>query len=235
MYNILVLEGETEVRETFINIIQRNFTKEIGQIRGFERGEQLLSFVEDNKDKAEIIVVGMTQRIYEGVEIAKKIKAFRGDAQIIFMCDSSLYNPIFYDVEHVFCLKKPLDSNLVCKAIIKARKRLDAEGDNFIFVYTKSQVIRVCIKKIVYIEKEKRITHIITEDGQRISYYSTFEELLKQLNKKFYRCHNSYIVNISFVNIIYGTFVVMENGANIPVSRNRAARLKELCLEAYGA
>lgn len=235
MYSILVLEEEVKAREAFINIIQKNFTKEIAQVKGFERGEQLLSFVEDHKDKAQIIVIGIAQRIYEGIEIAKKIKDFRGDAQIIFMCDSNLYNPLFYDVEHVFCLKKPLDSNLVCKAVLKAKTRLAAEGENFIFVCTKSQAIRVCVKKIVYIEKEKRITHIVTDDGQRISYYSTFEDLLKQLNGKFYRCHNSYIVNISFVKIIYGTFVVMENGANIPVSRNKAARLKELCLEAYGA
>ena len=84
---------------------------------------------------------------------------------------------------------------------------------------------------IIYFENEKRKIHIHTVD-RKISFYGKFEGLLDSLSRDFYRCHNSYIVNMAKVCELSGKKLLCENGKSIPVSKTYYVKVRD-ALEQY--
>ena len=58
-------------------------------------------------------------------------------------------------------------------------------------------------------------------------------ELEKILNKDFFRCHNSFIVNLEKINKIDVSDIYINN-ATIPISKHRRKQLKARLIEVLG-
>ena len=86
---------------------------------------------------------------------------------------------------------------------------------------------RLFLRNIIYIESENRDIRIHLEDDQeKISFQklSQIEEQLVQPN--FIRCHQSYLVNLYFVDeMAHNAFVIKDQ--DIPISRKYLKSAKE--------
>lgn len=85
---------------------------------------------------------------------------------------------------------------------------------------------------IVYCESQDNYTQFFLTDGRRIMVSKTikyFEEVLDEA--RFYRVHRSHIINLKYIDRYVkgeGGYVVMKQGARVPVSRRRKESFLQL-------
>ncbi len=90
----------------------------------------------------------------------------------------------------------------------------------------------VDIDKIVLFEGNNNYTNVHCTDGKVILSTKTLKEFEQIIDGRlFFRVHKSYIINLSHLNEFVnhdGTYVVMSNKVQIPVSRSKTAELFQI-------
>ena len=92
-------------------------------------------------------------------------------------------------------------------------------------VPTNSGVVFVNFEEIKYLKADSNYTYICKKDGKKVYASKTlryFEDLLP--TDLFFRCHNSYIINIRFMDKFVksdGGYLTMSDGAKIALSRSK--------------
>ena len=98
--------------------------------------------------------------------------------------------------------------------------------------YPRGGEAKIKFDDILYIETSKRQLIIHTTNGYEIIKMS-MRKLEKILNKDFFRCHNSFIVNLEKINKIDVSDIYINN-ATIPISKYRRKQLKARLIEVLG-
>ncbi|MFT7436453.1 MAG: two-component system LytT family response regulator [Psychromonas sp.] len=140
-------------------------------------------------------------------------------------------------------LLKPIDSDDLIKACekVKAFQRENSIKDKFeetlmtvmsnstngnkrIGISIDGKIVFLKPEEIVYCEGDGNYTSIHLENGENLFITQTLKKLSIKLNDAiFFRVHNSFIINLAKVREYMKTdsYVTMEGGKQIPVSRNR--------------
>ena len=84
----------------------------------------------------------------------------------------------------------------------------------------------IMLKNIIYIETEKHSIIIHTKYGDKKSNESVQKMEDRLCGKNFFRCHNSYIVNLDEVMMYKGRIIYLKNGDNLDVSRRKLQEFK---------
>lgn len=127
--------------------------------------------------------------------------------------------------------KPTLLSNIKIALEHFGKKDNESENENFVFLKTKSGIMRFEEDNILYIKSERNYLNIYTKR----KYFKTrdkLEDLLKQMNfKNLYRIHRRYAVNINHVDKI-DTGEVKVNEVILPMSKSfDAERFVQDCLK----
>ncbi|MEZ4796555.1 MAG: LytTR family DNA-binding domain-containing protein [Flavobacteriaceae bacterium] len=145
-------------------------------------------------------------------------------------------------------LLKPIDSEDLQKTISRVRKNqhsstLGEEVKKIIENFTpKSQpkrlalpligkTIYVNMDDIIYCKADSNYTEVHMVNNYKETLSKKLKELEEQTSNSFFRVHNSYLVNINYIKEFVkneGLYLVLENGATIPVSRTKKTELQEL-------
>lgn len=99
--------------------------------------------------------------------------------------------------------------------------------ENYIPVITKSEVSRVFVGEILYIETQLRVVYIYTVP-RIYRFYGKLDEVLKYLNKDFYRCHKSCIVNFNKIIRMEDGVVYFKGGLTLRVGENNFRHTRSL-------
>ena len=231
MKAILICSDDPGFLEEIKSKIQELETDRFSEILLFSKKEKLEFYAAGSSDAANVIIIDMDQKD-DGIAIAKSVLEHQKNSQIIFVSGSDEYYLDVYNVDHVSFLQNPVEKRLLAQALEKAGQKLDRLHGKCLVVKNKQGIYKIELSDIVYCEKEKRKIHIHTAD-RKISFYGKFEELLDSLSRDFYRCHNSYIVNMAKVCELSGKKFLCENGKSIPVSKTYYVKVRD-ALEHYG-
>lgn len=87
------------------------------------------------------------------------------------------------------------------------------------------------LKNIYYFEAQKHGVLIYTSLGIKRCNDSMAEMEHKLDNKWFYRCHNSFIVNLDEIESLKGSVIYMKNGDDIDISRRKVSEFKKVFLK----
>ena len=83
-------------------------------------------------------------------------------------------------------------------------------------------------KNIVLIEAKGKFTIVYLTDQSQIITFHMLKWYTNQLSEPlFFRCHNSYTINSSYVDCYTSKVIVMNNGSRVPLARNKLSSLKE--------
>lgn len=153
----------------------------------------------------------------DGIALAKTILNLFPSSQIIFI-SSFLEKAIdVYKVQHCYFIYKPKLEEYLPDALNKAIHNIE-ESQKCLTIQLKDKVKVIQLKKIIYIERNKRYSYIHTID-ETIKLPENLNSLYEQLPEYFIRCHNSFIFNIKFAQEFKRTSIMLENEITIPVSR----------------
>ena len=224
MINIAICDDElyyrTEIKDTLKSLLSSysiNYN-----IYEFSSGEELLNNYPKNLD---ILIMDIQMKLINGMDTARNIREFDTNVEIIFMTSFLEFMQEGYEVKAYRYILKPINERKIAKNILPCIKEVMKKRHNYITINVKNYIDRIKIDSIIYIETDRPNILIYTHDKMYATKMSisNMEKILSEYG--FFRCHNSYIVNLKLVESLNGNTVVVE-GKDIPISRYRIKDLK---------
>lgn len=182
-----------------------------------------------NAHKAEpydVVFLDIDMPKISGFDVAEKISE---KALIIFVTthDELVYSSLKFQPFR-FLRKTHLDNELseTASAVIEHIAKRKAEKK--IEFQTKERKVYLFADEIEYIEVYGHWLRVVVTTGEPIECYgnlSEFEKILVPV--RFVRTYKSYLVNLKYVYSIEKTKVIMDDKTEIPLSRYKAAEIKE--------
>lgn len=152
-----------------------------------------------------------------GVEAARWLKEHDPACALIFSTTSVEHGPTGYDLGVSDYLVKPIAQEDVDSALDWVC-RVRARDLRTLSVQTNWEKRDIRLRDIRYIEIQGKVACIHTA-GEDISTRRGMDDLAAELgaDKRFFRCHRSFLVNLSYVARIEGRDFVLEDGRRVPI------------------
>lgn len=184
----------------------------------FTSGEQLLFYLEDKPEAADIIYMDIRMDGIDGLETAKKLRKFGSSAEIIFLTGNSEYVFDSFDVSPThYILKDSISDARFEEIFFKAAARVEKKSQAVFSCEGGGMKKQILISEIVYFEIHNRMVTVHYRD-QKFDFYSRLEDLEKhELLRHFIRVHRSYLVHLQYVEMLSKSTLVLITGENIPI------------------
>lgn len=188
------------------------------EIVTFDNGDDLIK--ENRCEPIDIIFLDIVMPLLNGIDTAKEIRDFDERAKIVFLTSTSEFAVASYNVEASDYLLKPVDYEQISRVLNKVTQELQ-KAQSSIIIHNTDGYKKVYINEIEYIEASHKCTKIYLISGAAIKsldplYY--FEQLLSD-KAGFFKCHRSFIVNISNLDSLAQNVVITKTGKDVPVAR----------------
>ena len=234
MINFIICEDDIKTSEKVINIIKQYMVnKEIDYTIGFvnDSTEGVIDYVKDNNSKNNIYILDIElKNNHNGMNLAKDIRKYDLEGDIIFLTSHTTM------VMYVFKYKlKALDfidkqDNIEKRLIsnfdnILASLNNKTTEKNFLEIKSGTRNYRLNFNEIINIQTTSINGKLrVSTVNSQIEFYGHLKDLVKVLDRRFYRSHKSCILNVDYVSVInkekYDLYVLMKNGEKSLLSKN---------------
>lgn len=158
------------------------------------------------------------------LQLARDIFEVYPHIQMVYVTSYDEYiKEVFHSNVSYFVDKKDLEE----KMDDIMNKVMDVFMNQKLFIKNKDSVHIVNMHDIMYIERKLRTSYINEINNHCYNSREKLSELICKLNHKFMRIHNSFIVNIDYIETVTRTSVHLINGMTIPISRQYYSKVKE--------
>ncbi len=249
MIRTIVIDDEELARDTLITMLQQNFTN----IQVVGHGDDVPSAIRlIQKHKPDLVLLDVEMPGYSGLQLLDFFDKDQVDFQIIFVTAYSEYAIRAFDLSAVDYLLKPIQVKRLQEAIEKLTARNEKEdrdklaalklnfseneGDQKIALPVSTGLLFVRIKDLVCLKADGSYTEIHLSNDTKLVVSKRlieFEKLLK-VSHKFFRTHRSYLINLRKITELIrgdGGYLIMENGMEIPISKEKKNELIDLLAE----
>lgn len=235
---VVIVDDEAGARESLAKILKRDFpmVELLGTAEGVTSGEKLIRSVQPDCILLDIEMVDGT-----GFDLLDALGEV--DSAVIFTTGFDQFALKAFRYLAMDYLLKPVDPGELGEALGKIRRTqqysalqvkavleaVQKRSLGKIAVSDASGLTFVRIGDIVHCQSYKNYTDIHTSRGKKITASKTlkhFEELLP--TEMFFRIHQSHLINLNHVERylkLDGGRVLMDNGADLEVSRRRKEQL----------
>ncbi len=152
------------------------------------------------------------------------IKAFK------FGAANYLLKPI--DIDDLIAAVKRVTKNNEKGNIEKALQHINSYDDNKIAITSIDGVHYLKSEEIIFLYADRTITNIKLLNGKQIIVKKSLKDFENHLPNTFFRVHNTYVINISFVKKLIKSdtswHIEMDNGEILPISRRKRTEFLRL-------
>lgn len=164
-----------------------------------------------------------------GIDLARRLRAIREDAIIIFVTNYIEYAPTGYEVQAFrYLLKSELDKHL--PDVLELATKEFEKKHRVVSFTIESEHIDVPVQNILYLESSKReiIMHLIRYDRSEFRFYSSMAQMEERLTSLgFLRIQKSYLVNMAYVELFQYGKVRLRGDVILPSSEKNHTELKQ--------
>lgn len=229
----VVIDDEPAAVDSITALVQ-HLARDIEIVATAANGLEAIERILDTKP--DLIFLDVDLPMMNGLQVIEKIP--HHNAEIIFTTGSSSYALIALKLDAADYLVKPIDPADFLIAIEKVRKRLSVKklpggsyGVDRIQLPTQNSIVYLPETEITHVIGMGSYCQIITAEKEKITVSRSIGQIEEKLSKsRFFRCHNSYIINLDFVNRFNtkeGASVILKDSTKVEVSR----RNKEVLLQ----
>lgn len=173
------------------------------EITSFASGKMLIDELLDGGFTTDILFLDIYMPGIDGIRTAEEIRARHKDVKIIFLSSSKDHYPQAYEVFAFNYIVKPFDRERLYAVLSRALDELRKESGYKIRIQYKGAAYNVDCRDIRYIESRDRLLLLHLADESALQCYGKLEEILRELPEQyFFRCHQSFLVNLSHVTEI---------------------------------
>ena len=176
----------------------------------------------------DLIILDIIMPLLNGMDTAKELRQEHQSVPIIFLTSSHEFAVDSYEVKALNYLMKPVDPEKLFAAMDDFTQTLHREKETFT-AQTSSGFCRITLDDVDYLEAQNKLVQVCLSNNTtlEIRELSSHCEEIFSLDKGFFKCHRSYIVNLDHVEQFTKTTIHTKNGTQIPISRNNSAAFKE--------
>ena len=208
---VLIADDDSGMRLVLKKALEKD--EQIELVGEAEDGEGALALY--NEKHPDVLFLDVEMPKLSGIECAKKIADINPKQRIIFVTAHSEYMSEAFELYAFDYLVKPFKLDRIYKTIERI-KNLEAKESSSIkqiikhekgleklILKHKEGISFIDMNQILLVQRENRSTVICTQEEN----YTTSESLgdiEEKLDKtQFFRCHKSYIINLSMIDKIY--------------------------------
>ncbi len=199
-------------------------------IRTFLSAEAFLFQYEEEKD-FDMLLLDIEMGGQNGVELAKKVRQDNHWVQIVFITGFPDFMAEGYEVSALHYLMKPVTGEKLFSVLDRAAAGLEKQERRLPIVHDR-QTDFVPLDRILYLEAQKQYVCIHTVD-RVYRMKASLREMEASLDKYFFKCQRSFLINLCHVAQIRGKCVVLKNGEEVPISRGMADEVSRAVIELF--
>ncbi len=188
--------------------------------------------VEGYRPVWDILLLDVDMPGMDGISAARCIREVDADVVIIFVTNLAQYAICGYEVNALDYVLKPVNYYALSMKLKKALQYCPREETKYLILNQGSDVVRIPLHRLYYVEVYNHQLRYHTAEGDFLTTGSrSLTAVAKELAEDgFVRCHNSYLVNLRYVDRLEGDNVQVA-GDLLPVSRKRRKTLLQALLE----
>lgn len=161
-----------------------------------------------------------------GIELAKRLRLQDEDAALCFISSSDVFYREAYDVYAMQYLIKPVDAEMLEQLIKRVSRNIVRNKEQSLCYKWRGQAGAIPYGQILYISSREHTLYIHCKDGRVQECKGKLEEMARQVcGEVFFRCHQSFIVNMYQADRWEGNELVVA-GRRVPVSRRYYTEVK---------
>ncbi len=221
MINVCIVEDEKEQANLLHNYINQYAQNNHLQLNVSYLPDGI-DLVDEYKGQYDIILLDIQMKHMDGMAAAQKIRQLDPDVVIIFITSTVQYAVQGYTVDALGYVLKPVPFTQFAQLFDKAITRAHAKQKRvYVKVTANDKQIKLDCENIYYIESQRNnvIIHCEDVDYVTVGPLKRFEEML--MDHGFSKCHNAYLINLSYVEAVQREEVVLTNEVVLPISRAR--------------
>jgi DNA-binding LytR/AlgR family response regulator len=214
----IAIDDEPYALELITGYIQKTPFLELAG--GFTNPLKALSFLMNNH--VDLIFLDINMPELSGIQLLKSLSA---SPKVVFITAYSEYGAESYDYNAVDYLVKPVKYERFLKAVNKVidisgkekvKNEVIKEHDDFLYIKSGTQTIKVAVDEILYIEGAGNYMTFFTLNKKIMSLFTMNEIMLLLPSDLFVRIHKSYIISIKHIDVIEKSRVII-NKVPIPI------------------
>lgn len=224
---ILVCDDETDFLKIISNYCERLSKEENIPITliQFKDSKEVLSYYKSNI-YIDVCILDIKMPELNGIDLAKRLRALGMRAKIVFLTAVLEFAPQGYEVGASRYWMKPLTYEKFRVEVQALNKEIDNESQKAIMEHIGRGIEKVFFDEIVYIETKERKTCVHKKENGYIS-TRKMRDYENKLDKRFFRCHAAYIVNMDYIGKVNGGELTLTTGDVIYISKGRKKRFME--------
>ena len=215
MIIVAICEDERYILEELRKKVEKYINRKSldASIKTFMSGEELLKA----KKKFDIILLDLMLPGIDGLEVARQISC---RSRIIFVTSYREYAVEAFDANAVHYLVKPVTEERLFSALDRAVNQTEQVDNQSLTLIKSGKTQVIFIRDILYCEVFNHQVRIHTVHGT-YDYFGTLDMLETKLDERFFRCHRSFVVNMSCVAGQEKGVAILTNGEKIFISRRK--------------
>lgn len=223
--NIAVCDKSPADREIITDFLHHYFSDKSIQykISEFESGANLVYEFEDSKNFDVVFLDAYVGELL-GIEVARKLRKLHYSGDIVFLTESPEYALEGYEVEASAYILKPHSNKKICSTMERIVSKYNI---NTYDIKQRNNIIRVPFNEIMFIESNNSKCTLHRCDGRSYIIYKHLCEIEAELtDRRFLRCHQSYIVNMNYI-IQADRHFVMKSGDIVMIRQRNLNEIKK--------
>ncbi len=154
---------------------------------------------------------------YNGINLSASINELLPSRQIIYLTNILEFALDVYETKHCYFVLKSNMDLMLPRAVNKAVNIIQKSKEDAVMeIVCDGSRVLIPQHDIIYVERVQRKLTIHTEKSD-YSFYSSLKKFLSQANSMFVRCHEAFVVNLDYVNVVKKDVVQMEGGRELPI------------------
>lgn len=219
--DIAVVDDERMIREQICGLIENQVPN--CRIKSYSSGEEIVV----SEKRFDIIFLDIKMGGMGGIETARRLREKNSEAVLIFVTGIKEYVFEALDLYAFQYLLKPINEKKFAEVIERAVKEVEKHSYRR-ELFIRSKKLTIAQADILYIESNGKKVEIHTVNSREsIDIYGTMDELEKELDENFYRCHRSYIVNMSYIAGYDNDSIFLTNGDKVYLTKKKYSEFKK--------
>ncbi len=162
----------------------------------YENGMNLICDIEEGY-YCDLVFLDIFMDHILGMDIARRLRSVGYTGRIIFLTSTAEFAVDSYEVEASGYLLKPHDYEKLRSLLDRL---IDRTNIGQFQVSVRNTIYSIPFGEIVYVESRNNVCILHRSDGREYTIYKKLSEVESQLNdSRFLRCHQSYLVNMSYI------------------------------------
>lgn len=229
MINIAICDDEKYISDKVKKLALDFFYRKNVEIKisQFGSGEELLRY---NKS-IDILFLDIQMDGIDGMETARKLRSQNYKSYLIFI--TVLKEMVFqaFEVQAYDYLVKPIEEEYFDKKMERLFASMQNANEANLLIQKGYESNIISFDDIIFCEIIDRKIYLHLKSGEVIDYYDRIENLETKLDGRFFKCHRSYLINLSYLKSYKNGMAYMINDQTIPVSRLRSKEFSSVVLK----